>query len=157
MLSKQAACKAPHVHFIEIHNNIFSNQHNWLSTFCRLANTSVLIMVKVARVSCHQIEGDSHFFWIARLPIGMEDQYCLQCVRTVASVMSDSCDLMDCGPPGSSIQGILQAKILEWVAMPSSRGSSWPRDRTHISYVSCIGRWHLLVPPGKPILIFIYM
>ena len=36
--------------------------------------------------------------------------------------------------------GILQARILEWVAMPSSRGSSQPRDRIHISYVSCIGR-----------------
>ena len=33
-----------------------------------------------------------------------------------------------------------QARILEWVAMPSSRGSSWPRDRTHVSYASCIGR-----------------
>ena len=40
-------------------------------------------------------------------------------------------------PPGSSVHGILQARILEWVAMPSSRGSSWPRDRT---CVSCIGR-----------------
>ena len=36
--------------------------------------------------------------------------------------------------------GILQARILEWVAMLSSRGSSRPRDRTHVSYVSCIGR-----------------
>ena len=34
------------------------------------------------------------------------------------------CDLMDCSPPGSSVHGILQARILEWVAMPSSRGSS---------------------------------
>ena len=39
-------------------------------------------------------------------------------------------------PPGSSVHGILQAKILEWVAMPSSRGSSQPRDRTHISCTS---------------------
>ena len=36
--------------------------------------------------------------------------------------------------------GILQAKILEWVAMPSSRASSWPRDQNRISYFSCIGR-----------------
>ena len=40
------------------------------------------------------------------------------------------CDSMDCSPPGSSVHGILQARILEWVAMPSSRGSSLPRDRT---------------------------
>ena len=36
--------------------------------------------------------------------------------------------------------GILQARILEWVAMPSSRGSSWPKDRSHVSCVSCSGR-----------------
>ena len=42
------------------------------------------------------------------------------------------CDPMDCSPPGSSVHGILQARILEWVAMPSCRGSSQPRDRTHI-------------------------
>ena len=50
------------------------------------------------------------------------------------------CDPMDHSPPGSSIHGILQARILEWVAMPSSRGSSQPRYRTSVSYVSCIGR-----------------
>ena len=43
------------------------------------------------------------------------------------------CDPVDCSPTGSSVQGILQARILEWVAMPSSRGSSQPRDRTYIS------------------------
>ena len=48
-----------------------------------------------------------------------------------------------CSPPGSSVHEILQARILEWIAMPFSRGSSWPRGRTHISYVSCIGRWVL--------------
>ena len=50
------------------------------------------------------------------------------------------CDPMDCSPPGSSVHGILQARILEWVAMPSSRRSSQPRDGTHVSCVSCIGR-----------------
>ena len=55
------------------------------------------------------------------------------------------CNPIDCSLPGSSVHGILQARILEWVAMPSSRGSSQPRDRTHISYISCIGRWLLLV------------
>ena len=50
------------------------------------------------------------------------------------------CDPMDCSPPGSSVHGFLQAGILEWVAMPSSRGSSRLRDQTHVSYVSCIGR-----------------
>ena len=49
------------------------------------------------------------------------------------------CDPMDCSLPGSSVHGILQARILEWVAIASSRGSSCPRDRTQVSYVSCIG------------------
>ena len=44
------------------------------------------------------------------------------------------CNPMDCSPPGSSVHGILQARILKWVAMPSSRGSSQPRDRTCVSY-----------------------
>ena len=48
---------------------------------------------------------------------------------------------VDCNLPGSSVHGILQARTLEWVAMPSSRGSSPPRDRTQVSYVSCVGRW----------------
>ena len=55
----------------------------------------------------------------------------------------DSLQPMDYSPPGSSVCEIFQARILEWVAMPSSRGSSRPRDQTHISCVSCIGRWIL--------------
>ena len=43
------------------------------------------------------------------------------------------CDFMDCSLPGSSVRGILQARILEWIAMPSSRGSSPPRAQTHVS------------------------
>ena len=49
-------------------------------------------------------------------------------------------DPINCSPQGSSVCEILQARILEWAAMPSSRGSSWPRGQTCISYVSCIGR-----------------
>ena len=50
------------------------------------------------------------------------------------------CDPMDCSLPGSSVHGLLQAGILEWVAMPSSRGSSRPRDQNRVSHVSRIGR-----------------
>ena len=42
--------------------------------------------------------------------------------------------------PGSSVHGILQARILQWVAISFSRGSSQVRDRNHVSYVSCTGR-----------------
>ena len=64
------------------------------------------------------------------------------CVHTCSASSSQTLwDPMDCNPPGSSVHVILQAWILEWVAMPSSRGSSRPRDQTrvtYISYVSCI-------------------
>ena len=50
-------------------------------------------------------------------------------------------DFMHYSPPGSSVHGLLQARILEWVIMLSSRRSSQPRDQTCIFCVSCIGRW----------------
>ena len=65
------------------------------------------------------------------------------CVCVCAKLLQ-SCptlyDPMDCSPPGSSVHEIIQARILEHIAMPSSKGSSWPRDQTHVSYVSCIVR-----------------
>ena len=63
---------------------------------------------------------------------------------------------MDCHPPGSSVHGILQARILEWIAKPSSRRFSWSRDWTHISYVSSIVNWIFFLPsepPRKPRLV----
>ena len=64
------------------------------------------------------------------------------CVCVCVCVLVDQsclilCDPMDCSPPGSSVHGILQARILEWVAIPFSRGSFQPRDWT---CVFCIGR-----------------
>ena len=65
------------------------------------------------------------------------------------------CNPMDGPPRGSSVHDILQASILEWVAMPSSRGSSRPRKPTRISCVSCTGRQVLChgaigEAPGEP-------
>ena len=54
---------------------------------------------------------------------------CCVVLRLVAQLCQTLCDPMDCSPPGSSVRVIFQARILEWVAMPSSRGSSQPRDR----------------------------
>ena len=57
-----------------------------------------------------------------------------QCVKVlVAQSCLTLCDPMDYSSLGSSVPGILQARILEWVAIPFSRGSSWPRDRTQVS------------------------
>ena len=56
---------------------------------------------------------------------------------SIAQLCLTLCDLMGHSPPGSSVHGISQARILEWVAISSYRGPSWPRDQT---CVSCIGR-----------------
>ena len=83
----------------------------------------------------------------------MAGPWCL-CAKQLQSRLT-LCDLVDCSLPGSSVHEIFQARILKWVAMSPSRRSSWPRDRTHVSCVSCIGKWVLyhkrnLGSPGKP-------
>ena len=83
--------------------------------------------------------GESSFVRLPLLFIPLDSFVCY----LVAQLCLTLWDPMDCSPPDSSIHGILQARILEWVATPSSRGSSWPRDRTHISYVSYTYRWVL--------------
>ena len=69
-------------------------------------------------------------------PLYLHIGCCSFCLVTNLTV----CDPMDCSPPGSSLSRGFQARILGWVAIPFSRGSSWPRDWTHIP---CIGRWIL--------------
>ena len=60
------------------------------------------------------------------------------------------CDLMSCSLSGSSVHSIFQARILEWVAMSSSRGSFQPRDRTHTFLsLALSGGFFTTVPPGK--------
>ena len=61
------------------------------------------------------------------------------CVLSLQSFLI-LCDPMDCSPPSSSVHGILQARVLEWVAISSSRAFSQSRGQTCISYISCIGK-----------------
>ena len=69
-------------------------------------------------------------------------------------VPAQSCQTLsnpiDCSSPGSSVHGVSQVRLLEWVAISSSRGSSWPRDWTCISHISCIAGFFTNEPPGKP-------
>ena len=65
----------------------------------------------------------------------------LLCVRLIAQLCLTLCDPVDCSPPGSSVHGISQARILGWVAISCSRGSSGSRDWTFISCFSCTDRW----------------
>ena len=113
--------------------NILTSLHMW-------TNLCVYVCVNKGPVRLH-------IKLIKVVPAGQKDRSVLR------AKLLQSClfDLMDHSPPGSSVHGILQGRILDWVAMLSSRGSSQPRDRTHASYVSCTGRGSLpLVPPVKP-------
>ena len=77
------------------------------------------------------------------------------CAKSLQSCLT-LCDPMDCRPPGSSVYGILQARKLEWVSLPSSRGSSPPSDRTCVSCNSCItGKFFTAEPPVKLICVSI--
>ena len=78
---------------------------------------------------------------------------CINSMSSVASVTLTLCDPMDCSLPGPSVHGILQARILQWIATPSSRASPQPRDRIHVSCVYCwAGGFFTSDPPGKPII-----
>ena len=70
-------------------------------------------------------------------------------VSLVAQSCPTPCSAMDCSLPGSSVHGILQARILEWVTMPSSGESSVSRDQTHVSGFA--GGFFTTEPPEKPI------
>ena len=61
-------------------------------------------------------------------------------VCSVAQSCVKLCHPIDCSLPGSSVHGIFQVRILEWVAISLSSRSSWPRGWTHVSCISCIGR-----------------
>ena len=66
---------------------------------------------------------------------------CLSCIVLVAQSCPTLWNSMDYSPPGSFVHGILQARVLKWVAISFSRGSSWPRDQPCIFCVSYFGSW----------------
>ena len=69
-------------------------------------------------------------------------------IALVAQSRLTLCDPVDCTPPGSSAHGISQARVLEWVAISFSRGSSQPRDQTQLSCSA--GGFLTTEPPGNP-------
>ena len=82
-----------------------------------------------------------HYTWFNFFPLyGWVIFHCISCPTL--------CNPMDCSLPGLSIHGILWARILEWVAILFSKGSSQPRDRTQVSWIA--GRLFTFKPPGKP-------
>ena len=90
------------------------NPKHFLELFCK-------IQIPLSTQPPDRLEPNGWHYWCF-LTLMLIIQYC----QTL-------CDSMDCSPPGSSVHGILKTRILEWGAMPFSRGFSWPRDRTQVS------------------------
>ena len=106
-----------------------------LNHFLNLCTASKCVLIRVCLIPVSHIMG--HFLSSA--------YFCSACTHACVHAKSlqlylTLCDPMDCNLPGSSVRGIIGASMLEWVALPSSRGSSPPRDGTCVSYVSCIDR-----------------
>ena len=77
---------------------------------------------------------------------------CMCVCVLVAQACPTLCNPTDCNPPDSSVHGILQARILEWIAIPFSGVSSQPRDWTRVSCIA--SRFFTSEPPGKPIILY---
>ena len=110
----------------------------------------------ILRCSAFFIVQLSHLYTTTQKIMALHMDYI--CVRAkLLQLCPALCGPMHCSPPGSSVLGILQERVLEWAAVPSSRGSSRPRAQTCISGLQ---RWQggsfPLVPPGKPRAIYTY-
>ena len=83
---------------------------------------------------CHWPPQRTYWMWFPNgcIKPSVTERACL----LSCSVVSDSLQPVECSLPGSSVHGILQARILEWVAIPFSRGSYWPRDRIPVSCIA---------------------
>ena len=82
------------------------------------------------------VKGSFSYDFLIKMKIFQKIEWVNEWVSEVAQSCLTLCDRVDCSLPGSSVHGILQAKILEWVAISFSRGSSWPRDRTQVSCIA---------------------
>ena len=110
-----------------------------------------------SEISETNVRKGDYLFRVLCFCLNQHPYFTFACVLSLQSCPT-LCDSMDCSPPGSSVHGILQARILEWVARPSSRGSSQPRDQIRVSHVSCISRWVLYYQHhlGSPLICIIY-
>ena len=99
----------------------------WMRIHLATQGTWVRFLVREDPTSQGAGKPKCHDFWACALDL----RWWFSCL-----VVSDSCDLVDCSLPGSSVHGMLQARTLEWVAMSFSRGSSPPRDWSRVSYIA---------------------
>ena len=121
----------------------------FLQNLCRCEPYQCLILcqkVCIPRLLQNQQWRQKHCFthWSQCFYISIcAGHYCSAFRCVCAWSCSTLFDPVNCSPRGSSVHGIFQARILEWDAIFSSRGSSEPSDQTHVSYASHIGRWVL--------------
>ena len=130
---------------------------------CGMWNLRILVPLQGVRPTCPCIGRQSLNHKTAReVPLLKSEIFISTLLCLVAQSCLTLCNPVDCSLPGSSVHGVLQARILEWVPMPSSRGSSQPRDGTCSSCSSCFSRWILYhcatweahVHPGGIIIFF---
>ena len=119
---------------------LFQNKHNVLNTY----QGCVQYQLKVVPMwPCHDrflffIEAQLIYNVILVSDVQQSDPavHSCMCVQSVYSCLT-LYNFMNCSSPGSSVHGILQVRILEWISMLSSKESSRPRDGAHVSYISC--------------------
>ena len=114
---------------------IFNSQFLIFFFFWGISNPLELSLLLESFIS--QIRIALIFFWDFK---GYPSKFKNSCVCACAQSCRTLCDAMDCSPPGFSVHGTPQSRILERVAIPFSRRSSRPRDRIWVSWVSCLGR-----------------
>ena len=135
----------------------------WCFGQCGMWNLRILVPLQEIRPTHPCIGRQSLNHRTAReVPLSKSEIFISTLLCLVTQSCLTLCNPVDCSPPGPSIHGILQARILEWVPMPSSRGSSQPRDGTCVSCSSCFSRcilshcatWETHVHPGGIIIFF---
>ena len=118
-------------------NFFFNISYSFIWLGSRWQHTGSLVAVHGLR-SC-----DTGSLVVARGPGCSQPHH----ARSVTQSCLTLCNPMDCSLPNSSVCGISQTRIQEWIAISSSRGSSWPRNQAHIP---CTTRWFLTTgPPGN--------
>ena len=98
--------------------------------------TNIFLCLKFKSTDHHIICSILFFFKLGAICIySFLSLYYVWCSSVSAQSCPALCDTTDCNPPGSSVHGIFQGRILEWVATSYSRGSSWPKNRTQVSFI----------------------
>ena len=103
--------------------------HNSMNTFGERTGIGIIYFTKIVEVPMWNRDGPEFIAYVLV-------RVCIYNCCLVAKLCLTLCNPMECSQPGSSVHGILQARILEWVAILFSRGSSWPRDQSRVSCIA---------------------